>query len=187
MDGTRTGNETAQRGPTGIDAAGTASREQLLEQVRWALERAVPSGSRVAVIMVHIDTNYANKAHERVHALLEGWRQHRAERVQSVHLAIHRFALIVAPIGHPAHARALAEELTRSLDPRICPLLRRALPYACFGLGLYPDDGLDAESLLVRAGQALERMRTAGSSCRKLVPGRRRHAGANPLQPEGVR
>jgi hypothetical protein len=85
----------------------------------------------------------------------------------------------------PHQARALAERFTRSLDPRICPLLRRALPYAWVGVSVCPDDGADLAVLIPRAQAALERARNAGMRPRKSLFSRRR-VGASVLRPAVV-
>jgi hypothetical protein len=175
------------RESTTVVAGGNESREQSQDEARLALERALGDHGRAAVILVEVDANYLGKARNRMHQLLQDWPQHRSEQLYLAAFGRGGFALVVAPIGYPAHARTLAEQLTRSLDPRLCPLLRRALPYAWFGVGLYSDDGEDAMLVVRRAEQALEHARTAGAGCGKVVLARRRHLAASLLRPEGAR
>jgi hypothetical protein len=181
MDEARMDGRTRARDSSAADTSGAEAREQL----QGALESAANKHGRAAVIVVEVDSNYAKRAHERVQALLADRPRRGCEWVYSSSLGRNRFALVIAPIGYPAHVRALAEELTRSLDPRICPLLRRALPYARFGVGMYPDDDVDARLLISRAEQVLERSRTA-SGRRERPPARRRCLDANRLRPQGA-
>jgi predicted signal transduction protein with EAL and GGDEF domain len=166
-------------------AAPGESREHTRQELWTALAHAVRAHDRAAVIVMQVSPNYSARAQERVRHALEQWQRARSERLHVMRFARERFALVIAPIGFRSHARALAEQLTRSLDPRICPLLRRALPYAWFGVALHPDDGPDAESLLVQAEQALEHMRRGGA--RSFVLSRRRPVGANGLRPLALR
>jgi hypothetical protein len=157
------------------------SGERGRQELRLKLADAVRDHDRAALIVMQVSPNYSARAPERVRHVLEHWQRTRAERLQALELGRDRFGLIVAPAGVRAHARAQAERLLRSLDPRICPLLRRALPYAWFGIALYPDDGADADALLVHAEQILEQSRRGPA--RSIVLSRRRPVGPGGLRP----
>jgi len=180
--------QTTQSNLGRVPASGatTEGRDQPPEEVRSALQHAVRTHGRAAVIVLEVSPHYAKRAHERVCALLEKWQRGRAETVHIASTGPNRFALVVAPITFPGHARALAEHLTRSLDPRICPLLRRALPYAWFGLAFHPEDGVDAGILIARADEALARMRSETARRPGIELSRRRHIAANRLRPLAV-
>ena len=179
---------------TGAAAPGAAagapapaeSRELLTGRVRAALECAARDGGRAALIVVQVDPVYALKALPRVRAVLEVARRERSGQVHLASLGANRFALVAAPIGSPGHAAALAEHLTRALDPRICPLLRRALPYACSGVGLFPDHGADAEVLMAHAERSLEAARSSGARPRRFAFARRRPTPSGMLRPLGT-
>lgn len=178
-------------GSAGLAAAAArdlpdACGRDVSEAMQWALERAARDGVRAAVVIVEVNPNYAARAHERVAKALAKWQERRAERVHVWRLGCGRFALTIAPVGVGAHVRTLAERLTRSLDPRICPLLHRALPYAFWGVSLYPDDGFDAGILLARAQGSLDSNRATATRRRRLVLPRRRPA-AGVLRPVAVR
>ncbi|MPZ42729.1 MAG: hypothetical protein GEV05_04840 [Betaproteobacteria bacterium] len=166
-------------------AAPAESRERTRQELLTALAHAVRAHDRAAVIVMQVSSNYSARAQERVRHALDQRQRARSERLHVTWLGLERFALVIAPIGFRSYARALAEHLTRSIDPRICPLLRRALPYAWFGLALHPDDGPDAETLLTHAEKAIEHMRRGGA--RSFVLSRRRPAGANGLGPLALR
>jgi hypothetical protein len=164
-----------------LEASAPDSRERGRQELRRQLEDAVRDHDRVAVMVMQVSPNYSARAPERVRHAVEHWQRARAERLHALELGRDRFGLIIAPVGVRAHSRAQAERLLRTLDPRICPLLRRALPYAWFGLALHPDDGADADSLLVRAEQTLEQMRRGPA--RRNVLSRRRPVGPSGLRP----
>lgn len=178
--------ETSPAGWFPVSAARTERREQTAEELRSALEHALRAQGRAAVIVLEVSSNYAKRAQERVYAVLEKWQRGRSEHLHLASTGLDRFALVVAPIVFPGHARALAEHLTRSLDPRVCPLLRRALPYAWCGLAVYPEDGIDAESLIAQADAAIQRMRSGGAQRLGVELSRRRHVRANHLSPLGL-
>jgi hypothetical protein len=98
-----------------------------------------------------------------------------------------RYALFAAPVAGAAHASGLAENLTRALDPRVCPLLRRALPYGWCGVSIFPETAHDAVSLLACAEQDMEQRRRAARGCKQLLRVRRQHALKTLLQPASVR
>ncbi len=175
-----------EQNPQGaLEAAPVESREQLLALVRAALE---PAGQgRAAVIVLQVDPAYARGAPARVQKVVQEARGQRSERLHLANLGGNRFALVASPIGYPSHANTLAEHLTRALDPRTCPLLRRALPYACAGVGVFPDHGVQAEQLIAHAEQALEAARNAGGRSRRAALARRRPAVAGVLRPLSVR
>ncbi len=152
-------------------------------EMQSALECARRDGARVAVVVVEVNSNYARQAQERLAKVASDWEGSRSERVRFWPVASGRFALAIAPIGVASHARKLAERFTRALDPRICPLLHRALPYAWCGVSLFPDEGCDARVLVARAEQALERNRSAAARRRKPVLPRRRAPATGPLRP----
>jgi hypothetical protein len=165
----------------GSPAAVGQSRECARQALRMALAHAVRDHDRVALITMQVSSNYSARAQERVRHALEQWQRAHAERLHAMQLGREQFGLVIAPIGVRSQARAQAEQLVRSLDPRICPLLRRALPYAWFGLAFHPEDGADADSLLVHAEQAMDQMRRGAA--RSIVLSRRRPVGPNGLRP----
>jgi GGDEF domain-containing protein len=177
----------ATPGPDSMEPEPIESREQLIGQVRAAVERASRGHARAAVVVVQIDPTYARRAFTRVHEVLADARRQRSERVHLASLGANRFALVAAPIGYPGQAKSLAEQLTRSLDPRICPLLHRALPYAWSGVSLFPDQGMEAEVLIAHAEQALELARNSGARRRPIAFARRRDGAAGVLRPISVR
>jgi hypothetical protein len=170
-----------------IQPALTERERQAREEIRSALEHAVQAHARAAIIVLEVSSNYAKRAQERMHAVLAKLQRGRSEQMHLACIGRNRFALVIAPVGLPGHARALAEHLTRSLDPRICPLLRRALPYAWSGLAVHPDDGLDADALIAHANQAMARMRSGGARRGGFVLSRRRQVEAKGLRPLAVR
>jgi hypothetical protein len=178
--------ETNPAGWLPVSAGRTERREQTPEELRSALEHALRTHGRAAVIVLEVSSNYAKRARERVYAVLEKWQRGRSEHLHLASTGTNRFALVVAPLAFPGHARALAEHLSRSLDPRVCPLLRRALPYAWCGLAVYPEDGIDAESLITHADAAIERMRVGGARRLAVELSRRRHVRANCFRPLGL-
>jgi predicted signal transduction protein with EAL and GGDEF domain len=168
-----------------FEAAPGESGEQGRQELKLKLADAVRSHDRVAVIVLQVNPNYSARAPERVRHALEHWQRARAERLHALELGCDRFGVVIAPVGIRSQARAQAERLLRALDPRICPLLRRALPYAWFGLALHPDDGADTGALLVRAEQNLEQMRRGPA--RRIVLSRRRPVGPSGLRPLALR
>jgi hypothetical protein len=158
--------------PVTAATAPTEDREELGRRIGKLLEARAAGQGRAAVLVVEIDSNYAHRARSRVETVLAQWRGKPAG-LHPVSLGPGRFVFVIVPVS--GQARSVADRFTRALDPRICPLLRRALPYAWSGVGLCPDDGLDAEMLLARAEQALQRMRNAEA---RRARERRRPSGA---------
>jgi hypothetical protein len=152
------------------------SRKQSQELVQRALQRATDAGARAVVAVVEINPDYAARAPQRAERVLAEWRRRFPERFDGVHAAMGSVIVVVAPVAAPSHGRTVAERFARSLDPRVCPLLARALPYAWSGFAVYPDDGIDSGTLIQRAEHALDAARAAGSPGRIRVAAARRRA-----------
>ena len=154
-------------------AAHGGSREQP-ELVQRALQRATDAGARAVIAVVEINPDYAARAPQRPGQVLAEWRRRFPERFDGVQAGMGRVVVTVAPVAARSHGRTVAERFARALDPRVCPLLARALPYAWSGLAVYPDDGLDCATLIQRAEHALAAARVAGSRGRLHFPAVRR-------------
>jgi hypothetical protein len=163
------------------------SREALLQHLRSALERVEPRRGRTALILVQIDPNYTRRALARWQAVIADTCRGRPERARFTPLGDNRFALVVAPIDQAGHARTLADRLTRALDPRVCPLLRRALPFAWAGVAVSADEGVEAAILLADAEQALVQAREPAPRAQRFAFARRRQVAAALLRPVGPR
>jgi hypothetical protein len=139
-----------------------------LEQLEAALASAKATRERMAFVLVEVCPHYVARAAERMERALEAWRRPRCEHVAVAALDADRYALLVAPVGSHTHARELADDFVRELDPRVCSVLRRALPYARCGVSLYPDDGVSAAQLLERAERSAAASRNSVARARKL-------------------
>lgn len=177
----------AQLCATGAGDGEREGQHAVRTQVERALERACRAGAKAAVAVVEVNPEYAGRAPQRVEQVLAHWRRRHRERFEAIEEGTGRVVLALAPVAQAAHGRALAERFARALDPRICPLLTRALPYAAWGVSLYPDDGLDARTLIARAEEALREGRAGGTRGRTYAAARRRHAAASVLGAVPVR
>lgn len=189
IDGAPKAELTAARtGDAGAGGREPWRRQHVVRtQVKRALERAAEAGAKAVVAVVEINPEYAGRAPQRLAAVLAQWRHRHRERFEATAQGRTRVALVIAPVAQAAQGRSLAEKFARALDPRVCPLLTRALPYAYCGVTLYPDDGADAVTLIQRAEEALREARAAGTHGRTVAAARRRHAAAQVLGPVAVR
>jgi hypothetical protein len=166
-------DEIPQSGAASAAPLAAEGREAQLQHLRCMLEETERRGSRTALILVEIDPNYASRALARWPQVIAGMHGG-AEQARFTALGDNRLALVIAPIGHAGHARKLADRLTRALDPRVCPLLRRALPFAWAGVAVSPDDGAQPAALLAVAERALQQARQPVPRPQRFAFARRR-------------
>jgi hypothetical protein len=155
--------------------------------VQRELEALGGRGSRAALILLEVDANYLSRAAQPISEMLRAWHSGAARAIASARVDETRYAVLVAPIGVVAQSHRLAERIAHTLDPRVCPLLRRALPYAWWGVSVHPADGFDAAMLLAAAAQDLEQRRRSRSQCARLLRPRRRAVTPSVLSPVPAR
>ena len=140
--------------------SGSDERSRMLERISQALTRAARSHARAGVIVAQADAWRMGAeridAVCRLQAVLGLWQRYRRDCVHVGSFGGLRAGVVIAPIGYASHAEEIAEQLARAIDPRSCPLLRESTPCVWYGTSLFPDDGVEAQTLLLRAQEALE-------------------------------
>jgi hypothetical protein len=192
--GTSTGARASAQSPRSFDTAAQSGGTQFLsprrafqQRVQRELEALGGRGSRAALILLEVDANYLSRAAQPISEMLRAWHSGAARAIASARVDETRYAVLVAPIGVVAQSHRLAERIAHTLDPRVCPLLRRALPYAWWGVSVHPADGFDAAMLLAAAAQDLEQRRRSRSQCARLLRPRRRAVTPSVLSPVPAR
>jgi hypothetical protein len=154
-----------------------------LQEVQRGLELCARDGARAALLLVELEPQYVRRAAERIHVVLAEWSRRRAQPLQYGRIDDRRYGVFIAPLSAYEQPRQVAESLAHALDPRVCPLLRRALPYARWGIAAVGAQPFDARELLARAEQYIEHRRNGSNPCRSLARARRRHTASAVLQP----
>ena len=164
-----------------------SARRAFQQRVQQELEALGDRGSRAALILLEVDANYVRRCPQPIPEMLTGWHSGAARMIECARVDDKRYAILVAPIGVVAQSHRLAERIAQTLDPRVCPLLRRALPYAWWGVSVHPADGFDAAMLLAAAAQDLEQRRRSGGHSARLLRPRRRAVTPSVLSPVPAR
>jgi len=130
-------------------------RRRLIGEIALAIERARRRRARAGLVVAQ-STAQAGFTASRLAEVIEARARCGRDRVQSGPLGADRYALVIAPIGFADHAYALRDQLARAVDPRSCPLLRASQPCVWFGVGVFPDHGVEAHDLLAHTQADLE-------------------------------
>jgi hypothetical protein len=158
-----------------------------LALVQQRLQDCAAGAARAAMLVVELDAHYAGRAAARIPAVVGAWGKRAGQSPSCCRLDEKRYGIFIAPSGDRARARRLAEQLAHALDPRVCPSLRRALPYAWVGASAFPDDAPDAAALLAYAERDLEQRHQDLRPRRDLQSRLRRRTGPSCLQPLAAR
>jgi diguanylate cyclase (GGDEF)-like protein/PAS domain S-box-containing protein len=141
------------------------------DRLGQALNLAHRHGRMLAVVFVALDrfkkftdTLGHAAADELLRQAAERLRQSLREGDTAARFAGEEFSLLLSSVGGTEDAAAAARAIQQALTPPFRVAGQELYVTASVGIGLYPYDGVDAESLLKNAGAALYRARQQGGN-----------------------
>ncbi len=150
---------------------GLANRSLFRDRLDQALRRALRDGSTLAVLFLDLDrfktvndTLGHTAGDQLLRAVAERLRDCIRAEDTAARLGGDEFTLILEDLGEPGSARRVAEGVLESFNAPF-PLLGHNLYMGVsIGIACYPDDGLDADTLLKHADIAMYRSKEGGRS-----------------------
>ncbi|RJG01948.1 EAL domain-containing protein [Noviherbaspirillum sedimenti] len=148
---------------------GLPNRHWLFRFLPLAMQRAHQNGDMLAVLFLDLD-EFKNVNDTLGHSAGDKLLQIAAQRVKSVlrpsdrivRLGGDEFTVIVEQVGHRSAAAHVAERIAQALRAPLELGGRRQSIHASIGISVYPDDGMEAETLLKNADIAMYSAKAAG-------------------------
>jgi diguanylate cyclase (GGDEF)-like protein len=151
------------------ELTGTHNRSMMLAHISYAIAMAQRHSKHVAVFFVDID-GFKSINDTYGHAMGDAVLQRVARRLESsvrASDAVSRhggdeFLVVLAEVAHRRDVMAIAAKMLSALSKPDIPNSQMPLLSASIGISLYPDDGIDAASLISRADAAMYRAKKNG-------------------------
>lgn len=160
------------------ELTGLPNRALLTDRLQQVMATSVRSGDPMALLVIDID-HFKRINDTYGHAMGDACLKEAAERLRSrirkvdtvARMGGEEFMAVVGGVHSAADAQKVAEELLQAFDqPMVLGGITIPLTIS-IGMALYPQDGLEAETLQKAADAALYRAKQEGRNCIRVAPG----------------